>query len=417
MAYLFRLQANAVWRWYRSLLKAVPPGKRVLRINMDETSVAAFHGHEAGNITPWRQRGLDAEPITWADRKKRRTAFTHAAFICDDSSIQPLLPQLILANEKVLSKADLDRILQDCPHNCYVKRQKSGWMNIEVLKILLGCLLEVLTPYKDSHQIILFLDAHKSHIARPIAEFCARKGIFLIIIPARLTFLLQPADTHLFARYKRTLKRRYHELANASDDGTVHTVLLFRCIFATIRTVMQGLSWRGAFAADGYDEDMGSVSSYIMRHLSYTAVPEILDTPPDRATLAHCFPRNCSIPEVYLLRPFRRPAQQAALLAPPPVPALAPPPGNAARVLARGVRLVPRRRQPTHPAVQEGTGASSSSQPWPTVQPALSDRWSQSQTAMQQEGNHLQAAAGDPSGSHPGSAGRRVLPWTLRSQS
>ena len=58
--YAHRPQANAVWRWYRALLRVVPAGKRVLRINMDETSVAAFHGHEAGNITQWRKRGLDA---------------------------------------------------------------------------------------------------------------------------------------------------------------------------------------------------------------------------------------------------------------------------------------------------------------------------------------------------------------------
>ena len=88
-------EANAVWRWHRALLRLVPPGKRVLRVNMDETSVAAFYGHERGNVLRWKKRGIDtAEPITWADRKKRRTAFTRAAFICDDSNIQPLLPQL-----------------------------------------------------------------------------------------------------------------------------------------------------------------------------------------------------------------------------------------------------------------------------------------------------------------------------------
>ena len=161
--------------------------------------------------------GGDAEPITWADRKKRRTAFTHAAFICDDSSIQPLLPQLILANEHCLTQRDLQTILAECPRNVYVKRGKSGWMSTENLKVLLGCLVELLRPYKDSHQIILFLDAAKCHINRAIAEYCARTGLFLIIVPARMTFLLQPADTHLFARYKRTLKKHYHEVANVSE--------------------------------------------------------------------------------------------------------------------------------------------------------------------------------------------------------
>ena len=396
----------------------------MLRVNMDETSVAAFHGHEAGNITHWRKRGLDAEPITWADRKKRRTAYTHAAFICDDSSIQPLLPQLILANEHCLSVRDLQEITQECPSNCFVKRGKSGWMSTENLKILLACLVHILSPYAETHQIILFLDAAKCHISKTIAEFCARKGIFLVIIPARMTFLLQPADTHLFARCKRTLKRRYHELANASEDGTVNTVVLFRCIFATIRTVMQGLSWRGAFRADGYDADMSALSSYIMRHLSYSAPPAILDAPPDRDILQHCFPRRANIPETFLLRPFRRQALQLALPAPAPLPALPAPAQVAQPVRARGVRLVPRRRALPAPPALEGVsgqhsataGASaSSSQPWPRPAAPLMDRWAEAQReARQEEGVEAANAPGEASSS---SRGRRVLPWTLRSQS
>ena len=109
-----------MWRWYRALVKVLPPGKQILHVNMDETSVPAFHGQEVGNITEWKKRGRAAEPVTFADRKKRRSAYTHCAFICDDPQIQPLLPQLILASEATMTVRDLTQILQHCPANVFM---------------------------------------------------------------------------------------------------------------------------------------------------------------------------------------------------------------------------------------------------------------------------------------------------------
>ena len=122
-------EACAVWQWYRSLLRVLPGTKEILRLNMDETSVAAFHGDAVGNIAKWKKRWPAAEPIVWADRKKRRTAYTHCAFICDDPALQPRLPQLILANESTMKVADLRRIQEILPSNVFVKRLKSSWIN------------------------------------------------------------------------------------------------------------------------------------------------------------------------------------------------------------------------------------------------------------------------------------------------
>ena len=418
------LKAGAVWRWYRSLLRLVPPGKRVLRVNMDETSVAAFHGHERGNVIRWQKRGRDAEPepITWADRKRRRTAFTHAAFICDDTAIQPLLPQLLLANESCLTKRDLDTILEDCPPNVYVKRAKSGWMTSEILLILMKCLVEVLRPYSETHQVFFMLDAARCHLHDSIAQYCARNQIFLIVVPARLTFLLQPCDTHLFARYKVHLKKRYHEVASEAADGTVDTVSLFRCVFHTIRAVMQGRSWHSAFEADGYSDDVTRVSSYIMRSLQYENPPMIADGMPDEALFMLCYPRNSKPPCTALLRPFRTRALQLSL-APDPGRALALPApsiSSAAAQRPRGVRLLLRALPaPGGHSATSGSGASSSHLPWPglraamarPVSPPMHPRMREATGSPEEES---QAMSQGVSHQSPGSASG--LPWTLRSR-
>ena len=396
-------EASAVWQWYRSLVRVLPGTKRILHLNMDETSVAAFHGDSVGNIASWKKRGPEAEPIVWADRKKRRTAYTHCAFICDDPAIQPLLPQLILANEHTLRVTELRSLLENCPPNVFVKRLKSSWINREVLKTLLRVLNEILRPFKETRHVVLFMDARKAHFHSSIAEYCARTDLHLVILPARLTWLMQPCDAHLFARYKKFLKRRYHEMARESESGVVDALALFKSIFETIRGVQNAVKWRSAFAADGFSADLGGVSSYIKRHLGYSALPEISDAEPPFDVLKHCFPKGSHIPVAPLLRVFRQQGRQLAL---PPAsvhPALALAPGPEAPVVARGRRLFPQRPRPA---------ASSSSSAWPRPQPAapavpLSRTLSQLMEASTEEEEEAEERPRQQ---------RRVLPWTLRSQ-
>ena len=180
-------------------MRVPPEGKQILRMNMDETSVPAFHGDDVGNIASWRKGGPAAEPIVWADRKKRRTARARCAFICYDTAIQPLLPQLILTNESTAKVGALTQILQDCPPTVFVKRVKSSWTDREVMKTVLCVLSEILRPFRATRHVVLFLDARWARFHFSIAEYCALT-LRLVISPAPVTWLLQPRDTHLFAR-------------------------------------------------------------------------------------------------------------------------------------------------------------------------------------------------------------------------
>ena len=40
----------ATWQLYNYLLTSIPAGKRVLRINLDETSICLFQGRVKGNV-------------------------------------------------------------------------------------------------------------------------------------------------------------------------------------------------------------------------------------------------------------------------------------------------------------------------------------------------------------------------------
>ena len=174
---------------------------------MDETSVAAFHGSQVGNVM--RSHQGEEEAIQGATRGTRRTFSTHAAFICNNARIHKKLPQLLLVNERTITIPQYNRLLERRPWNVYINRAKSAWMTEELTSILIGVLKEHLQDELAHFDILLFLDAARIHCSRKVILAYNYHGIRLILIPVRLTWLLQPCDTHLFVIYKGYVRRRW----------------------------------------------------------------------------------------------------------------------------------------------------------------------------------------------------------------
>ena len=97
-------KASASWRWFNWSIAQLPAGKAPLRLNMDETTCRLFCDAAEGVIASEliaraARKGRVAQQAT---RGQTRSALSLIALLCDDSSIQPRLPQYILGNEHVL---------------------------------------------------------------------------------------------------------------------------------------------------------------------------------------------------------------------------------------------------------------------------------------------------------------------------
>ena len=74
---------------------------------MDETSVKLYQDAGKGMLVA-RARRLRRTPkslVQNVSRRQLRAALTHAAFICDDPAVQPLLPQVLIAGEASMTAA------------------------------------------------------------------------------------------------------------------------------------------------------------------------------------------------------------------------------------------------------------------------------------------------------------------------
>ena len=152
-------QALATWKWSNFLARRAAPSKRVVHINMDETSVKLWIDTGPGLLKvaddEVRREVLTGEQK--AELNKRRSCMSLMAFVADDPAVQQALPQLLFVNERTLTAAqhaELEQRWLDNP-TFFISRRPSAWVTIEVLKEVMRLLKHRLRPFVGSRHILL----------------------------------------------------------------------------------------------------------------------------------------------------------------------------------------------------------------------------------------------------------------------
>ena len=154
-----------MWQWFHFLQGQVPPDRPVLRLNLDETSVRFWYEPRQGLRRP-RGQIPRAGFARKASRAQLRKALSHIAILCDDLSLQPHVPQVLLVNDRTVS-AEFYRRWTSLPGtNAKLWRGKSAWINDKVFAKIVRELGKVLRSRAGGRQAILLLDAHKCHFSK-----------------------------------------------------------------------------------------------------------------------------------------------------------------------------------------------------------------------------------------------------------
>ena len=104
---------------------------------------------------------------------------THVAFVCDQTAVQPLLPQVVIGNCATFHVREWAQLNAQRPANVILVRQKSAWNNTELLKWIFRLLGAALRPLAARYQPILLMDACRVHLPECVAQSCASLGIWL----------------------------------------------------------------------------------------------------------------------------------------------------------------------------------------------------------------------------------------------
>lgn len=226
---------------------------------------------------------------------EKRINFTHLAFLCNQPAIQPRLPHIIFVARSAMTHAQWDELCAEMPDNVYLKRMPGSWNTVAQHLVVLRLLRAVLEPFMADYQPILSFDAAPIHLDNAILRLLQNSDIWYVIIPARMTWLLQPLDTHCFMHFKKYLKQHFQdEFGGYAERASI--MYMIRLLVRAIRFVIQGRDWSVAWSQNGMNADHNGVSRFILQQMQVATVGPFSTDVPSPAHLAVIWPRNRIFP-------------------------------------------------------------------------------------------------------------------------
>lgn len=271
-------------------------------INLDETSVAYSFIGSRGNIVKkrWWQNPLH-RLCHKVPRSELRGAVSHLALITENSEVKARLPQIFIGNRNRFTLTSLAVIADSKPASVHLWREVSAWNSTKHMLKMLELLADSLLPFLNAFQPILIMDCAPCHLHASIVNRAAALGIWVVYVPARLTWLLQPLDVSTFSAYKAFLRKTYNESSQSS--GQVSKEDWFKMLFAVSTKFLCGRRWTGAFVTTGCAGDRTQLSKDLRSvGIVSRAAPSVLPLPSEHAVQS-LMPRNkASIPYWALFR-------------------------------------------------------------------------------------------------------------------
>ena len=227
----------------------------------------------------------------------RRSTITHMAAICNKPSFQSLLPQLVLVGESQVTEAKLAALRANSPACGHVWRVQSGWMTAAIMVKYVRLLGQALKDFRTSHRFILFMDALRAHLNKAVLRAASIANLWICVIPGKLTWALQPCDTHLFACYKRQLGEEVQRRSGMTTSGEVNWEIVMESMWQVVTTLMNAKDWRRSFSSVGIADEQRNVSERTMRKLQIepTAM-EVRRGLPTLSDLTLIFPKGSVVP-------------------------------------------------------------------------------------------------------------------------
>ena len=190
---------------------------------------------------------------------------------------------------------------------------------LEILKELCYALGELTA----SHFVVLLLDTAGCHICPVFMRTASRRGLAVQFVPAKLTWLLQPLDTHVFAMLKRYLVQLYRQDLLQSGSRATELTARLEAVIKACRKVLQAHAWASAFEANGFSvHAQREVRQTILEELQWERVPELPAALPTFPEFVAIFPARMDIPLAALLHVYRHRSAEPPALPLPEDPAL-----------------------------------------------------------------------------------------------
>ena len=168
-------------------------------VNMDETQLASVKHHGKGMISGRKKRREDRRRSPRDPDDRHHTKVTYIAAISDSPDLQPLLPQVVLPRYTQHARPP-PAMLHDYSGLGYpfeFWHGTAGSTTPGIVQAWMTRLRSVISSFNDGAWIVLALDCDTNHLSVATMAHLRRLGIIPLLVPAKLTWLLQLLDVYV----------------------------------------------------------------------------------------------------------------------------------------------------------------------------------------------------------------------------
>ena len=270
-------------RWLRYVIDVTLRDKTYVIINVDETSVNAMVQTKNGYVAQGVRRVVADHQHRGGRRDRSNIKTTLMGVICDQPELQPYLPQVFMpkytqnATPPAWARAMYGR--QGFPFQ-YLHRT-GGTSSPATFRNWCNTLRSAVHSFNSDAYILLIMDCHSSHLDLQTVNHLALMGIVSVVVPAQLTWLLQPLDVYVFAVFKRILRGLLHQQEAANPDAGAAPGAWITPTASAARSVLCRTDWSDKFEKVGagiaYGPVRAEIQKYVGAELVYPELPLLRD--------------------------------------------------------------------------------------------------------------------------------------------
>ena len=279
-------------------------------LNCDETNIPLGRQNSKGVIC---HSGRSAKRILTSEATQRRGSFTVLGWIASDPELQQFLPQFLVISKKLMSKVSYLELQRATSQPTHVWRLASSWLDSCVFIVMLKILSRVLLRWKDTHLFVIVLDCASIHAHVDVIRSARALGLPLVFIPRHSTWLLQPLDTHVFRKFKATMRRRQSRRQVEGKQLILSVLDVCLAAVETVNEVLVNGKWDTPFWHNGFCAFQASLSARVMIELGISEPPEVPGEMPPHESLLDILPRNKRLPTHLLVAPLPKSRERVPL--------------------------------------------------------------------------------------------------------
>ena len=256
-------------RWARFLVVHIVWNRQHVIVNMDETQLASVKNQGTGMISGRKQKRSDRRRAPRDAEDRHHTKVTYMAAVSDSPELQPLLPQVILPRytQHAFPPPAMLHTYADFGHPFEFWHGTAGATSPGIVRTWMTRLRSVISSFNDRAWIILALDCDTNHLCVTTMAHLRRLGIIPLLVPAKLTWLLQLLDVFVFGLLKKDMRLEEVRSRESSTTGSLVRCERMRFAASSIRRIIINRDWSAAFDKLGHGNPSRPSASHLQEFL------------------------------------------------------------------------------------------------------------------------------------------------------